>query len=53
MTIKTIGFVAHDEKKSELVGWVEKNQAKLEKLSILSTGTTGGLIQEKCPQLAI
>ncbi|GAA6169359.1 methylglyoxal synthase [Sessilibacter corallicola] len=53
MTIKTIGFVAHDEKKSELVGWVEKNQAKLEQLSILSTGTTGGLIQEKCPQLSI
>lgn len=53
MTIKTIGFVAHDEKKPELVSWVEKNQHQLKDLSILSTGTTGGLIQEKCPQLNV
>ncbi len=53
MTINTIGFVAHDEKKSELVSWVEKNKDRLKKLSILSTGTTGGLIQEKCPELSI
>jgi methylglyoxal synthase len=53
MTIKTIGFVAHDEKKPELVAWVEKNVDRLKGLSILSTGTTGGRVLEKCPELNI
>lgn len=53
MTIQTIGFVAHDERKAEMIKWVSSNQQKLKDLSILSTGTTGKKILERCPELDI
>lgn len=53
MAIQTVGFVAHDEKKAEMVAWVERNKSTLKDLTILSTGTTGQRILERCPDLSI
>ncbi len=43
---KTIALVAHDNRKKELVEWVEWNHDSLAKLNIICTGTTGKLIEE-------
>lgn len=43
---KTIALVAHDNRKSDLVEWVEYNWDKLKGHKIISTGTTGRLVSE-------
>lgn len=45
--IKTIALVAHDNMKKDLIEWAEFNEGTLKKYEILSTGTTGSLIEEK------
>jgi methylglyoxal synthase len=45
--IKTIALVAHDNKKEELITWVKDNQDILKQHRLVSTGTTGKLIEEK------
>ncbi len=47
-TKKRIALVAHDGRKGDLVEWANKNKNKLAKHSLCGTGTTGGIIQEKC-----
>lgn len=42
----TIGLVAHDLKKPDLVGWVKLNRQKIEPHRLFATGTTGGEIVE-------
>lgn len=44
---KNIALVAHDNKKDDLLEWVEKNSEILSKHNLFSTGTTGKLIQER------
>ncbi len=44
--IKTIGLVAHDNRKKDLVEWVKYNYDKLRKHKLVCTGTTGRLVQE-------
>lgn len=46
--VKRIALIAHDERKSDLLEWVSKNKAILEKHDLCGTGTTGGLIAERC-----
>ncbi len=43
---KTIALVAHDNRKRDLIEWVEFNHAILQKYHLVCTGTTGTLILE-------
>ena len=42
---KTIGLVAHDARKPDLLAWVWRNAAKLAPHALICTGTTGKLVQ--------
>jgi len=44
---KTIALVAHDNKKEELINWIKDNKDILKQHRLVSTGTTGKLIEEK------
>jgi len=41
---KTIALVAHDNRKTDIIEWVEFNNAVLQKYHLVCTGTTGNLI---------
>ena len=45
--VKRIALVAHDNKKAELVEWAIYNKRVLQNHSLVATGTTGRLIEEK------
>lgn len=42
--IKRVALVAHDNKKKVLLSWIVKNKARLESCELITTGTTGLLI---------
>lgn len=44
--IKRVALVAHDNKKQVLLSWIMKNKARLEACELVTTGTTGLLINE-------
>jgi methylglyoxal synthase len=44
--IKRIALVAHDNRKQDLIEWVEWNYEILIKHKLISTGTTGRLVEE-------
>ena len=44
--IKTIALVAHDNRKKDLIEWFEYNYRSLVKHKLVSTGTTGRLVEE-------
>ena len=44
--IKTIGLIAHDNRKQDLIEWVEWNWDILRKHQMVCTGTTGKLVEE-------
>lgn len=46
LTQKSIGLVAHDARKREMLAWVDTNAEKLCGHSLVCTGTTGRLITE-------
>ena len=48
-----IALIAHDQMKDRMVEWAEKHRAQLAQCDIVSTGTTGGRIMERCPELEI
>lgn len=43
---KTIGLVAHDARKQEMLLWVKRNADALCRHKMVCTGTTGGLIRD-------
>jgi len=43
---KTIGLVAHDNRKKDLIEWFEYNYKSLVRHTLVCTGTTGRLIEE-------
>ncbi|NOY38626.1 MAG: methylglyoxal synthase [Chlorobi bacterium] len=45
MKIKTIGLVAHDNRKKDLLEWIDFNREKLETHRLVCTGTTGRMIK--------
>lgn len=47
---KRIGLVAHDNRKKDLVEWVEWNWEELKKHKLVCTGTTGRLVEEALSQ---
>ena len=44
---KRIALVAHDNKKKELVEWVESNKVELSRHELFATGTTGKKMEEQ------
>lgn len=44
---KNIALVAHDNRKKDLIAWVENNQTRLKNHNLFGTGTTARLISEK------
>lgn len=50
---KTIALVAHDAKKDEMVRFARVHASALAGFKLVATGTTGGRIQDACPDLSI
>lgn len=48
-----LALVAHDAKKDVIVAFAERNRDKLASFRLVATGTTGGRIQDACPELHI
>ena len=48
-----LALIAHDQMKDRMVEWADKHRAQLEQCDIVATGTTGGRILERCPELTI
>lgn len=44
---KTIGLVAHDNKKADLIEWATYNRQLLLRHDLVATGTTGTLLEEE------
>jgi methylglyoxal synthase len=44
---RRVALVAHDNKKLDLLDWVEYNRGSLEAHDLVATGTTGKLIEER------
>ena len=51
MERKTIGLVAHDNRKDDLIDWVNHNADMLTKHKLMCTGTTGKLVKETLRKL--
>lgn len=45
--IRRVALVAHDNKKKELIEWVDRNREVLAGCQFLTTGTTGKLVTER------
>jgi methylglyoxal synthase len=45
-TVKTVALVAHDNRKRDLIEWVEWNYQTLIKHRLVCTGTTGRLVEK-------
>jgi methylglyoxal synthase len=48
---RTMGMVAHDRMKDDLVDWASRWSGEIARLRIFATGTTGGRIADALPQL--
>ncbi|YBV95555.1 methylglyoxal synthase [Phyllobacteriaceae bacterium JZ32] len=48
-----LALIAHDQKKDDMVAFARAHERWLSRFEIVSTGTTGGLVQEACPSLAV
>lgn len=48
-----LALIAHDAMKDRMVQWVERHRIALSTCAIVATGTTGGRVQEACPELVI
>lgn len=44
---RRVALVAHDNKKLDLLDWVEYNRGSLEAHDLIATGTTGKLVEER------
>lgn len=47
MAVRSVALVAHDNKKKELVDWVEENGTRFAQLKMFATGTTGRMMSER------
>ncbi len=48
-----LALIAHDQKKADMVQFAVAHRTLLAPNSFVATGTTGGLVQEACPELNI
>jgi methylglyoxal synthase len=51
--MRRIGLVAHDQKKPAIIAWAKRHESFLRQQTLYATGTTGRLLQEAYPALAI
>ena len=49
----TLALIAHDKMKPVLADWAARHEAALRPHRLVCTGTTGGVIAERCPSLSI
>ncbi|GAB3279511.1 methylglyoxal synthase [Parahaliea aestuarii] len=50
MPRRTIGLVAHDHKKDDLISWAVSQRQRLQTHRLVATGTTGRLLEEALGQ---
>ena len=50
---RTLGLIAHDQKKAEMVAFAQRHRAILSRFDLVATGTTGGRVMEACPELKL
>ena len=48
-----LGLVAHDDKKESMAEFVDHHRERIAGFDLFATGTTGGKILERCPELSI
>jgi methylglyoxal synthase len=48
-----LALVAHDDKKNDMAAFAGRHRAALARCALFATGTTGGRILERCPELAV
>jgi methylglyoxal synthase len=48
-----LALVAHDDKKAEMASFAEAHRQHLATFDLVATGTTGGRIIDRCPELVI
>ncbi|MFB9951582.1 methylglyoxal synthase [Rhizobium puerariae] len=54
MSVKPcIALIAHDQKKDDMADFARHHQAALSRFRIVATGTTGGRVQDACPELKV
>jgi methylglyoxal synthase len=53
MARRIIALVAHDAKKDDLVDWVARHHHSLGQADLVATGTTGGRVRDRFPDLAL
>jgi methylglyoxal synthase len=53
MRAPCLALIAHDLKKDDLVAFAIAHQSRLAAFDIVATGTTGGRVQDACPDLRI
>ncbi len=53
MTLPCIALIAHDQKKDDMAAFARQHQTALSQFRIVATGTTGGKVQEACPDLHV
>lgn len=53
MTYPCIALIAHDEKKDDMAAFARQHQQALARFKLVATGTTGGRVQEACPDLEV
>ena len=49
----TLALVAHDAKKDAMADFVADHQATIGAFALFATGTTGGRVMERCPELDV
>ena len=50
---RCVALVAHDQKKDDLVDFVTDHREQLSRFELVATGTTGGRVNEACPELSV
>ncbi|MCK5067150.1 MAG: methylglyoxal synthase [Bacteroidales bacterium] len=52
-SVKTVALVAHDNRKADLIEWVDYNASKLANHHLICTGTTGKLVEKTLKEKGI
>ncbi|MDI7862908.1 methylglyoxal synthase [Rhizobiaceae bacterium n13] len=50
---RCVALIAHDEKKDDMAEFARRNRQTLANWRIVATGTTGGRVQDACPDLQV
>ena len=50
---RCIALIAHDQKKDDMADFARQHQQALSHWRIVATGTTGGRVQDACPDLNV